>query len=113
MASGADGFFGGAGRAANWFPPFGAGASGVALADEGAGGWTGFAGMACGITLRGMGRGFGSGTPDAACETSAIAVAPTTVAVQRLSRGDPADEGANGVTGGLCGESFKSPRRQV
>lgn len=47
MASGADGFFGGAGRTANWFAAFGAGASGVTLADEGAGGcWAGFAGMA-------------------------------------------------------------------
>jgi hypothetical protein len=64
------------------------------------------------VTLRGIGRGFGSGTADAACETSAIAIAPKTAAVQRLDRDDPADE-ANGVTGALCGESFRSLRPSV
>jgi hypothetical protein len=112
MASGAEGFFGGAGRAANWSETFGAGTPGTALADI-AGGWAGFAGVAGCDVLRGIGRGFGRGTPDAACETSAIAVAPSSAAPQRLRRADPTDEGAIGVTDGLCGESFKSLRFRV
>jgi hypothetical protein len=57
--------------------------------------------------LRDVGRGFGSGTADAACDTRAIAVAPSNAAVQRFNRVDPDDEGTNGITGGLCSESFK------
>ena len=112
MANGAEGLFGGAGRAANLSAAFAAGVDGVAFADDGAGGWAGFVGVVCGVTFRGIGRGFGSGTADAACETSAIAIAPKTAAVQRLDRDDPADE-ANGVTGALCGESFRSLRPSV
>jgi len=101
-ANATDGFRGGAGRAAR---AFGAGAAGAAFADETAGGFAGFTG---GVAWREIGRGLGSGTANAPYETSAIAPAPSTAAVQRTIRADPADEGANGITGGLCGESFKT-----
>ncbi|MGK3765508.1 hypothetical protein ABI019_15820, partial [Enterococcus faecium] len=73
-----------------------------------AGGWAGFAGAVFGVASRAIGRGFGSGTADAACETSAIAPAPSTMVVQRTSRVDPEGERANGITGSLCGESFET-----
>jgi hypothetical protein len=107
IASGAEGFLAGAGRAAT---AFGAGAV-FAAAD--AGGGTGVAGVVGGVTLRDTGRGFGSGTADAAVETRAIAVAPSIAAVQRLSRGDAAGEGASSVTGDLSGESFRSLHLKV
>jgi hypothetical protein len=68
--------------------------------------------------LRGVGRGFGSGTPKAVCETSASDPAPSSAALQRRSRRDDglradvgaAHEGMNNFTGNLGGESSKLPR---
>jgi hypothetical protein len=110
IANGMAGLRGGAGCAAN---VLGAGAAGAAFAVDGAVAGAGVAGVVWGVTLREIGRGFGSGTAEAAYETSATAPAPRMTAVQYTRRAGPADEGANGITGSLCGESFKSLRLQV
>jgi len=107
MASDTAGFLGAAGRAATWPAGFCAGAVGDSLADEG---WPGFAGVVCGVTLRDTGRGLGRGTANTVLDSSRPATAPASAALQRLNRGD---EGANGVTGGLCGESFKCLRLKL
>ena len=78
----------------------------MAFADEGAACSVGFAGAACVVVLRG--RGFGSGTPSAAYGASVNATAPSSARLRRLRRAALAKEGANDVTGGLYGESFKS-----
>lgn len=110
IANGAEGFFGGAGRAANRSEGFGAASDGVAFADEDT---AGLAGAACCVALRGIGRGFGNGTASAPCGTSARTAAPNSKTLRRLRRADLADAGladeeANGVTDGLYGESLKS-----
>ncbi|HEX7789044.1 MAG TPA: hypothetical protein VF467_00765 [Afipia sp.] len=103
IARGTDGFRDGAGRAVK---ALGAGSTGAAFAAAGAVGCAGFAGAVCGVTSRDTGRGFGKGTAAAVQEISAKPLAPRNTAVKRAKRIGLADEGRNGITDSLCGESL-------
>ncbi len=107
-----DGFFGGGatGRVATVRSgPLGAAGAGwvcaVCCSDCGGAVW--------GVTLREIGRGFGSGTPaDAPCDAKTATAAPSTNVLRSAAR-TPEDGARNDVTANLGGESCNAARLQV
>jgi hypothetical protein len=107
---------------------FGGGATGTATVRSGAlgagcAGWVsaecwgdGVAGEVCGVTLRGIGRGFGSGTADAPCDArtagARTAIATPSTNVRRSAALTPAEGAKNDVTANLLGESCNAARLQ-
>jgi hypothetical protein len=103
-ASGVDGFFGAATRGGTTGVAGTCGEIGeVALADDWGAGSLAIGGGDCGTTLRGIGRGFGSGTAHAAAGSVNIAPAVASNAIRRDRH-----KRADGVTAFPGGESSNS-----
>jgi hypothetical protein len=101
IASGADGFFGAATRGGTTGVAGTCGEIGdVAFADDWGAGSLAIGGGDCGTTLRGIGRGFGSGTAHAAPGIVNVVPAAASIAIQRGRDGR-----ADGVTAFPGGES--------
>jgi hypothetical protein len=87
-ARGADGFFGVATRGGTTGVAGTCGEIGeVALADDWGAGSFAIGGGDCGTTLRGIGRGFGTGTADACDDNASVIPAAVSIAIRRGRHG--------------------------